>query len=183
MKRRRKLIAGILLIALIVSGGVLVVLRFDFFKPEVHLDQREISLLNTLGDSALVHLDVPVASIVLYDDSIIGMGFNTVLARNDAGGHAEINAISSAIAALGKRKFDLLDRKKLVLVSTFEPCLMCQGAFIEYRIHRVVFLKPKPLSLLIRRYFQQLRYELIKRRGQPASLQDSLFFRHPLYHK
>lgn len=183
VKRGTIIIALMLVIVLAGAGGFLIVLRFDIFKPDVHLDQREISILKTLGDSALVHLDVPVASVLLYNDSIIGTGYNTVLARNDAGGHAEINSISSAIASLGKKRFDALDRKKLVLVSTFEPCLMCQGAFIEYRINRVIFLKSKPLSVRTRQYLRQLRYELMKRKGQPASLQDSLFFRHPLYHK
>ncbi len=183
VKRGWKIVVGLFFIAGIAAGGLLIILRFEFFKPEIHLDGKEISFLEKLGDSALVHLDVPVGSILLFNDSIIGAGYNTVLARNNAGGHAEINAISAAIAAIGKQRFDALDRKKLVLISTFEPCMMCQGAFIEYRINKVVYLKSKPLSLWAYQLIRQLRYELMKSKGQPDSLQDSLFSRHPLYEK
>ena len=155
--------------------------KFYVFTSSFQLSEQQTSLLNTLGDSALQHLDVPVASILLYNDSVIGTGYNTVLARGDAGGHAEINAISSALRNMGKEKFDALDRNNLKLITTFEPCLMCRGAIVEYRIHHVVFLKPKSLFHWLSQHSREIRYELVKKHGEPEALQDSLFYRHPLY--
>lgn len=151
------------------------------FMQDVELNEHQISLLMALGDSALRHLDVPVASILVYNDTIIGTGYNTVIARGDAGGHAEINALSSALRFLGKATFDSLDRKNLILITTFEPCLMCRGAIIENGIRRVVFLKQKSLLHWMTKHAQELRYEVTKKHGEPESLQDSLFVRHPAF--
>ncbi|MEW5797819.1 MAG: nucleoside deaminase [Bacteroidota bacterium] len=155
--------------------------KFSLVRQNVILDDPQTSLLVTLGDSALQHLDVPVSSILVYNDTIIGTGYNTVIAHGDAGGHAEINAISSALKALGKERFNSLDRKNLVLITTFEPCLMCRGAVIEYNIRNVVFLKQKSLSHWLLKQYQELRYEVTKKQGEPESLQDSLFMKHPRY--
>lgn len=155
--------------------------RSYYISPSVALNEQQRNILTALGDSALRYLDVPVASILLYNDTIIGTGYNTVLANGDAGGHAEINAISSALRAIGKEKFDLLNREKLTLITTFEPCLMYRGAIIEYRIRTVIFLKPKSLFHWLIKHAQGLRYELTKKHGEPESLQDSLFIKHPKY--
>lgn len=166
-----------------ISVALLTIKKFSSFKQDVLLDDHHTALLATLGDSALQHLDVPVASILVYNDTIIGTGYNTVLARGDAGGHAEINAISSALRSMGKERFDSLDRNNLMLVTTFEPCLMCRGAIIEYGIRHVVFLKPKSFLHWLTKHAQEMRYEVTKQHGEPESLQDSLFFKHPLYNK
>ncbi len=174
---------GITLIILFIAAAAVftTIKKFYFVIPDVVLNEGERSVLTTLGDSALQHLDVPVASILLYNDTIIGTGYNTVIGRGDAGGHAEINAISSALRQIGKEKFDALDRNNLTLITTFEPCLMCRGAIVEYKIKNVVFLKPKSLTHWLMKHMQELRYETTKRRGEPEALQDSLFVKHPQY--
>jgi cytidine deaminase len=150
-------------------------------SPLIALTERQTTLLISLSDSALMHGDVPVAAVLLYNDSVIGTGYNTVLANGNAGGHAEINAISSAITLLGKETFDTLDKKSLTLISTFEPCPMCRGAIIEYNIRSVVYLKPKSLWYWFFKDGAMLRYEIAKRGGEPKWLQDSLFVKHPKY--
>jgi tRNA(Arg) A34 adenosine deaminase TadA len=52
--------------------------------------------LNRLGEKALENKDVPVAAIVTYFDTIIGVGYNTVRRDFNIAGHAEINALSDA---------------------------------------------------------------------------------------
>ena len=135
------------LVAIVTLSGMMVALltikKFSSLNQDVLLDDHHAVLLATLGDSALQHMDVPVASILLYNDTVIGAGYNTVVALGEAGGHAEINAISSALRSMGRERFDSLDRNNLMLVTTFEPCLMCRGAIVEYRIRNVVFLKQK----------------------------------------
>ncbi|HXD93649.1 MAG TPA: deaminase, partial [Bacteroidia bacterium] len=63
------------------------------------------------------------------------------------GGHAEINAISNTIKNIGTQNFNQLNRDSLILITTFEPCLMCRGAIIENRIKHIEFIKEKTLRI------------------------------------
>lgn len=102
-----------------------------------------IERLTALGKEALKSGDVPIAAVVLYNGEVIGEGYNTVLRTGNAGEHAEVNAISAAVRSVGAEKFRTLDRKELLLISTFEPCVMCIGACINHGITRVGYLQPK----------------------------------------
>ncbi len=137
--------------------------------------------LRYLGTRALESGDVPVASVLLLGDSIIGRGYNTVLRDGDAGGHAEVNAVSDALAHMGTDAFASLDREQLQLLSTFEPCAMCRGMLLEYRIDRVAFIEPKSLWHWLKEDARWLGYELSKTGSGPEQLQDSLFRLHPEY--
>lgn len=67
--------------------------------------------LMVLAKRSLETLDVPIAAVLMYGETVIGEGFNTVLRNSQAGEHAEINAISSAMKELGMEEFRRLDRK------------------------------------------------------------------------
>jgi tRNA(Arg) A34 adenosine deaminase TadA len=71
-------------------------MRFSL-RPKLTLDAVLIERLVSLGKKALDSNDVPIAALLLSNGEVIGEGFNTVLRDGNAGGHAEINAISSAI--------------------------------------------------------------------------------------
>lgn len=135
--------------------------------------------LFALGEQALLSNDVPVSAVLLYGPDVIGSGYNTVLRDGNAGGHAEINAISDAIHRIGLKRFSTLNRDSLLLISSFEPCLMCRGAILEYRIDRINFLKAKSIWHLVKQDLRSLRYEFRRRKLEPEGLQDSLFVRHP----
>ena len=159
-----------------------------FFKPllyHFHSNKNlESSQLQTLIDNASQSLksnDVPVGALIIYNDSILSTGYNTVYRDSNAGGHAEINAISNAIRKIGFDAFAKLDRKKLVLVSTFDPCMMCNGAIIEYNIRHVYFLKGKGLFHWWKNDAKEFRYEWNKYQLDGEALQDSLFMLHPKY--
>lgn len=145
------------------------------------LSEAHERVLRELGTLAARNRDVPIAAIVLYGDSIIGKGYNTVVRDTDAGGHAEINAISNALAAVGPARFQELSRDSLVLISTLEPCPMCQGAIMEYRIRHVVFLKGRSFLHRVKQLGKQLRYEWNREKGIDEGLQDSLLQEHPDY--
>ena len=57
-------------------------------SPQV-FDPRIRDTLRKLGLRAIESRDVPVSAVLLYGDSIIGSGWNTVLRDTNAGGHAE----------------------------------------------------------------------------------------------
>lgn len=174
--------------ALLASGSVAVVLllwalvhKAYVFEPEHRLADHEVAELGTLGTAAIASLDVPVAALLVYKGEVIGRGYNTVRRDGDAGGHAEINAISDAMRALGPAGLDALHRDKLVLLTTFEPCAMCRGAIVEYRIEQVGLVEPKSLRHHAGQAWKVLRYELTKMKLGPDGLQDSLFRLHPGY--
>lgn len=147
------------------------------FHAEVGLQSR----LSELGREALLSKDVPVAAVLLNGRNVIGEGHNTVLRDENAAGHAEVNAVSQAIQAVGWEGFHALDRDSLLLISTYEPCAMCRGMLLEYGIKRVVYLESKSMMHWLREDLRWLRYELTKQSGTPEELQRALFMLHPDY--
>lgn len=153
------------------------------FKSRFQISDYHLQHLDSLGRKALETNDVPVASILLFNDSIIGSGFNTVYRSNEMGGHAEINALSDASTKMGHVKLMALDRDKLSLITTFEPCAMCTGALIEYRIQNVIFVKEKDFGHHLKETIRGWKYQWNKKQSTQKGLQDSLFVLHPHYQK
>ncbi len=169
---------------LLAFGG----LAFYFFHPKFHrlkstvvLNEKHYARLLELAERPLDSSDVPVGALLLFEGIIIGEGYNTVLRNVKAGEHAEVNAISNAIASMGMEKFSSLDRGSLVLVSTFEPCLMCAGAFINYNIQKVYFMKEKEFSITGKEEARFIRYLMRRRQVKNKDEQASLFEKHPGY--
>jgi tRNA(adenine34) deaminase len=79
--------------------------------------------------------DVPVGAVVVdADGAVLGRGHNEREATGDPLAHAEIVALRAAAAARGSWRLD-----DCTLVVTLEPCVMCAGAVLAARLHRVVF--------------------------------------------
>jgi tRNA(adenine34) deaminase len=98
-------------------------------------------LLNEL-ENASESVDVPVAAIVLDEDSnILSKGFNRRVELNDPVAHAEMEAIKNAGQKMQNWRLD-----NCTLISTLEPCQMCAGAIVQSRIKRVVFGATEPKS-------------------------------------
>ena len=175
-------IAGVL-IGVVVVVPLLVILAhaWPYFRRRIGLEPEVLKRLQTLAKQSLETMDVPVGAVLLYDGKIIGEGCNTVLRDRAAGGHAEINAMTSAIGAMGVERFAALDRKRLVLVSTFEPCLMCAGACVNYSIRNVCFLEAKGSAYLLRERLLYARVLVRRLRLRNRGEQRALFDLHPQY--
>ncbi len=78
--------------------------------------------------------EVPVGCIIVYENSIIGRGYNQREKLQDPTAHAEMLAITSAASALGSWR---LENTRMYV--TLEPCPMCAGAIILSRIPEVYF--------------------------------------------
>jgi tRNA(adenine34) deaminase len=78
--------------------------------------------------------EVPVGAVVVFEDRVIGRGRNAPIERSDPTAHAEIIALREAAASLGNYRLE-----GATLYATLEPCVMCAGALIAARIHRLVF--------------------------------------------
>ena len=73
--------------------------------------------------------EVPIGTVIVKDNVIVGRGFNQVESLCDSTAHAEIIAITSASNTLGDWRLN-----KCQLFVTKEPCIMCLGAIMHARI-------------------------------------------------
>ncbi|MBT3479549.1 MAG: nucleoside deaminase [Candidatus Marinimicrobia bacterium] len=78
--------------------------------------------------------EIPVGAIVVYEEKIIGRGYNQRERLNDPTAHAEIIAITAAANTLGDWRLN-----KCSLYVTKEPCPMCAGAIVNARLEMVIF--------------------------------------------
>ncbi|MBL8147439.1 MAG: tRNA adenosine(34) deaminase TadA [Anaerolineae bacterium] len=91
------------------------------------------------AEKALAEGDVPIGAVVVWNDQVVGAGFNRREADHDATAHAEIVAIRQASERLGRWRLD-----DCALYVTLEPCPMCAGAIVLARIPRVIYAAPDP---------------------------------------
>jgi len=151
--------------------------------PDKAITESQENILWKEAAQSLSTSDVPIGALIIYDDTILSTGHNTVLPDSNVAAHAEINAINNAIRKIGSVSFSKLDRKKLILVSTFEPCQMCQGAINENHILHTSFMKGKGIYHWLKNDAQQFRYEWNRRQSEGDEKQDSLFMLHPKFRK
>ena len=101
------------------------------------LDYMRLALAE--AEKALAEGDVPIGAVVVWNDTVVGAGFNRREADHDATAHAEIVAIRQASERLGRWQLD-----DCTLYVTLEPCPMCAGAIVLARIPRVIYAAPDP---------------------------------------
>ncbi len=87
-----------------------------------------------LAQKAAEEGEVPVGAVIVFENKIIGRGYNKREGRQNALCHAEIEAINEACRASGSWRLTGCE-----MFVTLEPCPMCTGAIINSRIERVVF--------------------------------------------
>jgi tRNA(adenine34) deaminase len=89
--------------------------------------------------------EVPVGSIIVFEDKIIGEGWNRQISAADPTAHAEIQAIRSAASNLKNYRLT-----GATLYVTLEPCEMCVGAMFHARIARVVYGATDPKKQVLK---------------------------------
>lgn len=77
--------------------------------------------------------EVPIGCVIVYQDKIIGRGYNRRKTDKSTLGHAEITAIKKASKAMGDWRLE-----DCTIYITLEPCPMCAGAIVQARISRCV---------------------------------------------
>lgn len=78
--------------------------------------------------------EVPVGAVVVYQNKIIGEGYNQPIRLNDPTAHAEVIALRQSAKNIGN--YRLIDTSMYV---TLEPCSMCVGAMVHARIKQLFF--------------------------------------------
>lgn len=124
--------------------------------------------------------EVPVGAVLVYQDQLLGEGFNCPISSHDPTAHAEVVALRRAAQAQGNYRLE-----QSTLYVTLEPCTMCVGALIHARVARVVFAaaEPKAGSLVsARRQLESGYYNHLFRfegglLGEEAGAMLSAFFK------
>tara|TARA_B100000029_G_C17474625_1_gene923215 strand:- start:25 stop:504 length:480 start_codon:yes stop_codon:yes gene_type:complete len=98
----------------------------------MNLKWMELALLQ--AQLAFDEDEVPVGSVIIKDDKLIGKGYNKVESLNDCTAHAEIISITSAATSMKDWR---LNGSSIYV--TKEPCLMCFGAILNARIENVYY--------------------------------------------
>lgn len=75
---------------------------------------------------------IPIGSVLVIDNKIIGRGHNRRVQKGSAILHAEMDCLENA----GRLK--PMDYRRATLYSTLSPCDMCSGTALLYNIPRVV---------------------------------------------
>lgn len=91
------------------------------------------------AERAFEEEEIPIGAIVVYENRIIGKGYNQTEKLNDVTAHAEMLAITAAASALNSKFLD-----ECTLFVTIEPCTMCAGAISWARFHRIVYGAAEP---------------------------------------
>lgn len=85
-----------------------------------------------LGKDALKNGNSPVGSILVKNNSIIGIGKEASKPENDITKHAEIEAIRDAV----KNHQSITDS---ILYTTHEPCILCSYVIRHHQIKTIVY--------------------------------------------
>ncbi len=75
---------------------------------------------------------IPIGSVIVYQDRIIGRGHNQRIQQGSATLHGEMHALENA-----GRLAPAIYRQS-TLYTTLSPCAMCSGAILLYGIPKVV---------------------------------------------
>ena len=78
--------------------------------------------------------EIPVGAVIVYQDQIIGRGYNQSQRLKDSTAHAEMIAITSAQNKIGNKYLNGCE-----LYVTLEPCMMCSGAIFLSKISKVIY--------------------------------------------
>jgi len=76
--------------------------------------------------------EVPIGCVIVFEDKIIGRGYNRRITDKNTLSHAELNAIKKASKKLNDWRLDNCE-----MFITLEPCQMCAGAIVQSRIKKV----------------------------------------------
>ena len=120
--------------------------------------------------------EIPVGAVIVYQDQIIGRGYNQSQRLKDSTAHAEMIAITSAQNKIGSKYLNGCE-----LYVTLEPCMMCSGAIFLSKISKVIYgLDDKEKGFLrLSKEYTNKKLEIISNIQEIKSkeLLDSFFFK------
>ena len=84
------------------------------------------------AETGLAQGGIPIGSVLVYRDTIIGRGHNRRVQNGSVVLHGEMDALENA----GRQSAAVY--RECVLYTTLSPCPMCSGAILLYGIPKVI---------------------------------------------
>jgi cytosine deaminase len=84
------------------------------------------------AQKGIAHGGIPIGSVLVYEQKIIGRGHNQRIQKGSAILHGEMDALENS----GRQKASVY--QNATLYTTLSPCPMCTGAILLYKIPRVI---------------------------------------------
>ena len=97
-------------------------------------DEKYMKLAIEQAQIAEENGDVPIGTVIAYQNQIIGRAYNQREQLKDPTAHAEIIALTQAAAFLESWRLH-----GCTIYVTLEPCPMCAGALVLARLDRLVY--------------------------------------------
>lgn len=91
------------------------------------------------AEKALAEAEIPIGAVVVFENQVIGRGYNQTERLRDVTAHAEMLALTAAANHLGNKYLN-----GCTLYVTVEPCVMCAGAAHWAQLGAVVFGADEP---------------------------------------
>lgn len=98
---------------------------------DIHKNYMEAALNEAMKAYDLE--EVPIGAVIVFDNKIIGTGYNRRNTDKNPLAHGEISAIREASLYLNDWRLE-----GCTMYVTLEPCPMCAGAIVQARIPTVV---------------------------------------------
>lgn len=83
---------------------------------------------------------IPIGSVLVIDDAIVGRGHNQRIQKGSTILHAEMDCLNNA------GRLTAADYQRATLYTTLSPCDMCSGAALLYGIPKIVVGENKTFS-------------------------------------
>jgi cytosine deaminase len=98
------------------------------------MDSQDSFLQATIEEArlGLAEGGIPIGSVIVHGDKIIGRGHNRRVQKDSSILHGEMDALENA----GRQSAAIY--RECVLYTTLSPCSMCSGAILLYGIRRVI---------------------------------------------
>lgn len=105
-----------------------------------NIDEKYMKEAVKQARRAAIYGEVPIGCVIVFEDKIIGRGYNRRNTDKNTLSHAEITAIKRASKVMGDWRLE-----GCTMYVTLEPCQMCSGAIVQSRMDRVVIgcMNPK----------------------------------------
>jgi cytosine/creatinine deaminase len=84
------------------------------------------------AQAGLAEGGIPIGSVLVYQNNIIGRGHNRRVQKNSAILHGEMDALENA------ERLPATIYQQSTLYTTLSPCAMCSGAILLYKIPLVI---------------------------------------------
>lgn len=148
------------------------------------VDSSDEQYMRKAIDAAMIaeeNGDVPIGTIIVYQNKVIGRAWNQREQLTDPTAHAEIIALTQAASSIGSWRLH-----GCTIYVTLEPCPMCAGALVLGRLDRLVYGCPDPKTGACGSLYDIVRDERLNHRLEVTSgvLADDCaaplqtFFRH-----